>query len=204
MEIEDLKDIWKRQSDGFTPRDKAELASMLKRKSSSIVSRLKRSVWLELSFTFVGAAGLLVYAMTLPSGSLKWISISILGLFCVYSFYYFKKLSLLNRFDAANDNLRSSLENLIHSLKSYLKFYKRSYAILYPVYFFLGLLFTAIEQGATGFVNRISQPKIYLSLLLVAIIFFICSTWLTTWYLKKLYGNHLEKLEGLLKDLEVR
>ena len=203
MEIEDLRDIWKKQTEGFKPKDVAELSSMLKGKSTSIVTRLKRNVWIELILTFAGGVGLLVYALTLPSGSLKWISVSLLLLFCVYSFYYFKKLSLLNRFDPANENLKSNLSRLIEDLKSYLRFYKRSYAILYPIYFFLGLLFTAIERGTAGFINRISQPEVYGSLALVAVAFFFGSTWLTSWYLKKLYGNHLEKLEGLLRELEL-
>jgi hypothetical protein len=203
MEIEDLKYIWKKQNQRFEPKDETELAVMLKGKSTSIITRLKRNVWFELIFTLLGGLALLAYALTLPGGSLKWTSISILILFSIYSFYYLKKLRLLNRFDPANDHLKANLQRLIQNLKGYLKFYKRSYSILYPVYFFLGLLFTAIEHGATGFVNKVSRPEIMITLLLGAGLFFICSTWLTSWYLKKLYGNHLEKLEGLLRELEV-
>ena len=202
MEIEDLKQIWKKQNEGFEPKDENELANMLKGRSSSIIARLKRNVWLELIFTSLGGLGLLAYALTLPGGSLKWTSISILILFAVYSFYYVKKLRLLNRFDIANDHIRANLQRLISSLTNYLKFYRRSYSILYPVYFFLGLVFTALEQGATGFFNRVTNPEIFVTLLLGAALFFICSTWLTSWYLRKLYGNHLEKLKNLLRDLE--
>jgi hypothetical protein len=203
MEIEDLKYIWRKQNESFKPKQEAELAGMLRGNSTSIISRLKRNVWLELLFTFLGGVALLAYALTLPDGSLKRTSISILVLFVIYSFYYLKKLRLLNRFDPGNDHLKANLQHLIQNLKGYLRFYKRSYSILYPVYFCLGLLFTAIEQGATGFVNRVTRPEILGTLLVGAILFFVCSTWLTSWYLKKLYGNHLEKLEKLLKELEV-
>lgn len=203
MEIEDLKYIWKKENEGFKPRDEAELATMLKGKSTSIITRLKRTVWIELIFTFLGGLALLAYALTLPGGSLKWTSISILILFSIYSFYYLKKLRLLNRFDPGNDHIKANLQGLIQNLKGYLKFYKRSYSILYPVYFFLGLLFTAIEHGTTGFLNKVSKPEVMLTLVLGAVLFFICSTWLTSWYLRKLYGNHLEKLENLLRELEV-
>jgi hypothetical protein len=203
MEIEDLKYIWKKQNEGFTPKDETELAIMLKGKSSSIISRLKRNVWFELIFTFLGGLGLLAYALTLPGGFLKWTSIAILVFFAVYCIYYVKKLRLLNRFDPGNDHLKANLERLIRSLKGYLKFYKRSYSILYPVFFLLGLLFAAIERGATGFFNRVTNPDVYLILVPGATVFFILSTWLTSWYLKKLYGNHLEKLEALLRELEV-
>ncbi|MEO5602691.1 MAG: hypothetical protein ABIR06_17350 [Cyclobacteriaceae bacterium] len=198
MELDDLKDIWKKQ--GFQPKDEAQLVIMLKGKSISIITRLKRNVWLELIFTFLGGLALLIYALTLPEGSLKWTSISILILFAIYSFYYLKKLQLLNGFDPGND-IKANLQRLILNLKTYLKFYKRSYSILYPVYFLLALLFGGIEQGATAFFHRLARPDVIATLLLGASLFFICSTWLTTWYLKKLYGNHLQKLESLLKDL---
>lgn len=203
MEIEELKNIWKKQSEGFTPKDEAELASMLKGKSSSIIIRLKRNVWLELVFTILGGLGLLAYALTLPGGYLKWTSITILVLFGFWCLYYVKKLRLLNRFDPANDHLKANLERLVYELRAYLKFYKRSYSVLYPVFFIIGLLFVAIEHGTIGFFNKVIQPEVFLILLPGAALFFIFSSWLTSWYLKKLYGNHLEKLEALLRELEV-
>jgi hypothetical protein len=203
MEIEDLKDIWKKQSEGFKRKNETELTTMLNGKSKSIISRLKRNVWFELIFTFLGGLGLLSYAITIPGGALKWTSISILILFCIYSFYYVEKLRLLNGFSAGNEDIKANLQRLTASLSSYLKFYRRSYSILYPVYFFLGLLFTAIEQGTIGFLNKVTKPAIFIPLLLGAGLFFICSTWLTSWYLRKLYGNHLDKLKGLLRELDI-
>jgi Ca2+/Na+ antiporter len=201
MEIEDLKDIWKKQSEAFTPKDTSELANMLKGRSTSIIAKLKRNVWFELVFTYVVGIALLVYGVTLRSGWLSSVSISLVLLFCLYSFYYVKKLKLLNRFDA-NENLRENLRRLIKSLKGYLRFYKRSYAILYPLYFFLGLFFKAVEYGAEGFIEHISRPQMIAVLVVFATVFFACSMWLTNWYLKKLYGNHLEKLESILGELD--
>ena len=68
MEIEDLKDIWEKQSAGFKPKGETELAGMLKGRSTSIITRLKRNVWFELIFTFLGGLGLLAYALTIPGG----------------------------------------------------------------------------------------------------------------------------------------
>lgn len=184
-------------------KDETELASMLTRKSTSIITRLKRNVWSELVVTFLGALALTTYAFMLPNGYLKWTSISILVLFSVYSVYYIKKLRLLNNFDSSHENLRVNLERLVRDLRGYLKFYKRSYSVLYPVFFLLALVFIAIEHGAAGFANKVSRPGVYLILVPGAALFFVFSTKLTSWYLKKLYGNHLEKLERLLSDLQV-
>ena len=202
MELDELKYIWKKQSEDFQPKDKVELATMLHGKSTSIIARLKRNVWFELIFTFLGGLGLLIYALTLPDGALKWSSVSVLIFSGIYLLYYLKKLQLLNRFDQRDAHIKANLEALIMSLKGYLKFYKRSYSILYPAYFFLGLLFTGIERGATQFFYNLSKPDVWITLLLGAGVFFILSSWLTNWYLKKLYGNHLQKLEGVFHELE--
>lgn len=201
MELNELKDIWKKTEAGFQPKAEAELAAMLKGNSKSIIAKLKRNVWFELTFTLISGIILLIYALTLPSGALKWISVAILAVFVAYTFYYIKKLMLLNRFGGGDDNLKASLEKLIENLASYLRFYRRSYALLYPVYFLLALLFVGIERGIDEFVNILTKPKTIAYLLFLAGIFFVCSTWLVNWYLKKLYGRHLEKLQNLLNDL---
>jgi hypothetical protein len=36
----------------------------------------------------------------------------------------------------------------------------------------------------------------------MAVLFFIISTWFASWYLKKLYGRHLDKLKDLLNELQ--
>jgi glucan phosphoethanolaminetransferase (alkaline phosphatase superfamily) len=202
MELEELKSIWKSSGPGFSPKNEAEIAQMLKGNSQSIVDKLKRSVWFELIFTLVAGISLLVYALTLKSGALKWTSVSILILFVGYSFYYIKKLTLLVNYNPADENIRVSLERLTDNLSSYLRFYKRSYTMLYPIYFVLGLLFVAMERGMDKFLDNLSQPRTIIYLLVIGLVFFFCSTWLTNWYLKKLYGNHLEKLKGLLHDIK--
>jgi len=202
MELDDLKSIWKQDKRGFEPVKEEEIASMIKGRSNSIISKLKRSVWFELIFTIVCGVGLAIVALMLESGALMWTIISLLVLFVSYLFYYVKKIILLNQFDSSKENLRNSLQHLLDRLTTYLNFYKKSYAILYPVYFCLGLLFGALERGIDDFLNRLSQPKTIIYLILLSGIFFVCTVIITNWYLKKLYGNHLDKLKELLKELK--
>ena len=200
MELDDLKSIWKKHT-VHPVKDEAQIAAMLKGSSRSIVSKLKRSVWFELAFTLVAGIGLLLYALTLPTGPLKHITISVLVVFIGYSIYYVKKLSLLNKFDSASDNIRSNLERLISALSNYLRYYKRSYTILYPVYFSIGVIFGGMERGEDFFESLLNEPRTLLLLIAFALAFFFCSTWLVNWLLRKLYGNHLEKLKQLLNDI---
>lgn len=201
MELEELKSIWKSSEPQFEPKDEAEIASMLKRRSSSIIDKLKRNVWFELIFTVLVSAVLLIYALTLPSGALKWTSVVILVTFLIYTFYYIKKLVLLSRFNPATGNMRANLVALLDNLTGYVKFYKRSYTVLYPIFFCLSLLFNGIEKGTEKFFENLLKPGTVIYLLCMAAVYFFLSTWFANWYLKKLYGNHLEKLRTLLNDI---
>ena len=174
---------------------------MLKSKSTSIIEKLKRNVWFELIFTALVGMALLVYTFTIPNGTIKWMIISILLVFILYTFYFIKKLLLLNRFEQKQD-IKTNLEVLAAQLTGYLSFYKKSYAILYPIYFIIGLFFVAVEKGMDEFLHAMMQPKSLLYLIVMSLVFLFASTWFVQWYLKKLYGNHLEKLKNLLKEFD--
>lgn len=201
MELDNLKTIWN-STLSFQPKDEGEIASMLNKNSQSVVSKLKRNVWLEMVFTLTTGIALLIYAILLENGSLKWTSVSLLAVFILYSVYNTKKLLLLNRFDPGQANLKRTLETLVEDLTAYLKFYKRSYAILYPAYFILMLIFALLERGTDEFVRVLNKPEIILYLVGTCIMFFVCSIWLTGWYIRKMYGDHLQKLKDLLQDLQ--
>lgn len=200
MELDDLKSIWQK-TQSYPAKQADEIAAMIKGSSNSIVAKLKRSVWFELTLTIVFGVIMLYFSFTLPSGAMKWSIVSLLLLFLAYLIYYVKKIQLLNHFDPSHQNIRENLENLINDLKAYLQFYKTSYLVLYPVYFVLGILFAAIERGWDNFLSRLTEPEIILRLLLTTAVLITASLLFTNWYLKKLYVNHLVKLQDLLRDL---
>jgi hypothetical protein len=202
MELEELRSIWKNNEPGFQRKDETEIASMLTGRSLTIIDKLKRNVRFELIFALAVSVCLLIYALTLPSGKLKWTSIAILLMCIGYTFYYIKKIILLNRFDPAKENIRANLVSLIDKLSGYLKFYRRSYTVLYPVFFCLGLIFGALEHEAGQSPDSMFKPVSLFYLVVMAAVLYLLSTWLINWYLKKLYGNHLEKLKSLLHDIQ--
>ncbi|HZB15159.1 MAG TPA: hypothetical protein VE467_19115 [Chryseolinea sp.] len=200
MELEDLKSIWKSSEPVFQPKNEQEIARMLKGRSISIVNKLKRNVWFELVFTIVVSVALLIYALSLPKGAMKWTSISLLLMCIASTVFYVKKLSILNHVQGINENLHDTISFLIKNLTTYLRFYKNSYTVLYPIYFLLGLLFSFMEKG-TDVVEFLSQPTTIIYLLFMGGLFFLISFWFARWFLKKLYGDHLEKLKNIMHEL---
>lgn len=201
-ELEDLKQIWKSHKQGYEPKKESEIVLMLQGKSNSIIGKLKRNVWVELIFTIACSIALGVYTITLEGGAIMWTIISLLILFAAYLIYYVKKLMLLGKFDASGGNMKSNLENLHKKLSLYISFYRKSYAILYPVYFFLGIFFGAVDTGMDGFLIRMRDPKTVVLLIVLTGVFFVFTFIATNFYLKKLYGNHLAKLKELLDELQ--
>jgi Ca2+/Na+ antiporter len=202
MELEELRSIWKSSEPGFQHKDETEIASMLTGRSLTIIDKLKRNVRFELAFALVVSVCFLIYALTLPGGKLKWTAIAVLLMCIGYTFYYIKKIILLNRFDPAKENIRANLVSLIDKLSGYLKFYRRSYTVLYPVFFCLGLIFGVLEREANESLDNLFRPITLLYLIIMAVVLYLVSTWLVNWYLGKLYGNHLEKLKSLLNDIQ--
>jgi uncharacterized membrane protein YfcA len=200
-ELDDLKLIWK-QERPFETKDDAEIALMLRGQSKNLITKLKRSVWFELALTVACITGLGIYGLSLKPGALMWTILALLVLLVSYSFYYVKKIMLLNDYHTSAENLRSNLQNLVDKLDAYMKFYKRSYAILYPLFFLLGILFGILESGVEPFVQKFRDPVNALAVILLTLVFMVGVYTITDWYLRKLYGNHITKLKSLLKDLQ--
>jgi Ca2+/Na+ antiporter len=200
MELDDLKSIWK--GNLFEAKQAEEIAAMLKGRSKLTIAKLKRSVRFELLLTIGFGLVLLYLAFTLRSGAMKWSIVSMVLLFLAYIIYYVMKMRVLNRFNPSQQNIRENLEKLISSMEAYLKFYKTSYTVLYPVYLLLGILFAALERGFDTFWHQLAQPETILRLTLVSLAVLAGSLLFSKWYLKKLYGNHLDSLKELLRDIK--
>jgi hypothetical protein len=202
-ELDDLKSIWRQQAPDFDKKNTEEITRMLQGRSTSIVSKLRRSVWFELAFTVFCGIALAAYGLYAKSGQLAWMVLTLSVIFAIYITYYVKKLNLLNRYAPDQGNLKTNLENLVQGLSAYLSFYKRSYTLLYPVFFCIGLLFGALDVGWDNFVHRFTQTSFLIWFVVITALFMAGIYKITDWYLKKLYGNHIEKLKELLQELTV-
>lgn len=201
MELEDLKNIWQK-GDLYKPRREEEISEMLKGRSKSIIARLRRNVWFELVFTLVGGMLLLYYVFSIPNPSFRSAFVLVLLSFLLYIIYYVKKINLLNRFEESPGNVRANLERLVSDLDAFLRFYYRSYTLLYPGYLLLIVILAIADLGPTEFLESLRDWRTVAYLLFLVLLSFALSFWISKWYLGKLYGTHLQKLRGLLRELQ--
>jgi hypothetical protein len=177
---------------------------MVARKSGGVITRLRRNAWWEV--------GCIVYVIiALPFGIRYFNDQFMKGYLLVFEvlsvaflYYYYRKFKLLRRMDQVEKDVRGHLEALIAGLRGLLTIYLR-----------LTLWVTIVALVAVTF-NRAFRlslkydgEKLFSSIGVMLLIMFFAGAilyWLmlkfTKWYLHKLYGQHLDRLENYLHELQ--
>lgn len=208
IELDDLRHIWKDKIDSNIDKQHMEqekIRELLNRKSTNIIDKLRKNLLLEICmfcFCLLLVACVPFYFKSREVTLLCLIVISVI--FIPYLIYYLKKYREFQQFFSYNQNIKSSLKALIAQLEKYLKIYFWGSLLLTPVSGFLSGFAILYEMKALGFLLYFD---IFSSATLSMILSFALLLTLITypvmkWYVRKLYGQHLEKLKDCLRELE--
>lgn len=176
-------------------------------KTSSIADKIKKSLVTEIIFSIIFILAFLYVCLTTMYSSVRIyfsVFVVVISFFLVLIIYLLKK---------TNDLVTSSLpikDNLkrLHSLLT--EFVKRCFQftmLLIPIcLIFSGYLgYTDTKNNIDSFnvlPAAINSKKQIIILIIFMIAFFISMYYFTKWYLKKLYGNHLDQLKLMIEQLE--
>ncbi len=202
MELDDLRQQWQQPEPAKAPipLSVAELTRLVAQQSGGIVAQLRRNARLELGITYVLLAVSLGLAAWAPALWLRWFGglLTLVALVCIY--YFYRKLGLLRSMDDPAGNLRAHLVRITSGLRALIRFYYRFTLAMIPV--------TALLTGVLALLHVLGEfTPSKLALLLgalvaeMAILYWPASR-ATTWYLQRLYGQHLDRLEGQLRELD--
>ena len=208
MELDDLKYQLKHKlSADHANRSSEDISELLKRKTTSIISKLKRSLWIEivsclviiLVFSYIGIAG---------NNAALQIYFSVFALFSVaFLALLIYLLQHTSRLCATSLPVKGNLQMIVTNIEAFVKRYFQFTMALIPVCFifafFLGYYDPHPFPVVTGFVKVLLPMSwmkytiigIYLLILPVGIYYF------TKWYLNKLYGNYLLQLKSCISEL---
>ncbi|MDI9878273.1 hypothetical protein [Flectobacillus longus] len=191
MELDDLKHIWQNAGEESQPSMDAEaLLRLTKQSSQNIIERLVRNIWYELVVSIFVVIAWFYY--TLFYAEEHWrIGGLTMGIFMIASLgFYLLGLFRLKSISMADISLKESLTLLIKQFKLYLKAYTWLNILLIPFANFLGayLILSPLEDGikTSAMVAVGMAPLMW---------------WLMRWYINRLYGQHLTRLESILQEL---
>lgn len=198
MELESLKAIWNESALADRDVSGADLQKMLRRQSGSAIAKMKRNLKMELA-AMVVLYGYLFFRYANTMSGMLWL---LLGIEAFYLVYFGVKYRLLHRMECPACVVRSNLQQQLKALGRLLRFYLWSGIVLIPFAvlssFWIGYSYsspTDFPQDAY-FLPLVSFALLGLSLLLCVPLYFF-----TKWYIRKLYGRHIDKLKSMIQDL---
>jgi len=207
IELEDLKNIWSNKIEndiGQQAIEQEKIRALLNKKSTNIIDHVRKNLLIEIIMFFVC---LLLIACVPIYFHYKEVTILcvivIMVVFVPYLIYYIKKYNELKKFFSYNQDIKSSLQLLITQLEKYLSIYFWGSLLLTPISGFLSGFAVLYEMKALGFLLYFDVfSSATLSMILsFALLLTLLSYPIMKWYIRKLYGQHLEKLKDCLKEL---
>lgn len=202
MELDDLRRQWQRPEPATAPPalDTTGLRRLLAQQSDSIVVRLRRNARIEMAINYALLPISLGIAWLAP---VLWVRLwgAILALIAsVCIFYFHRKLGLLREMSDPAGDLRAYLLRLTTGLRSLIRFYYRFTLAMLP----LTCLLMGI-MALTTTTRAVTPTKIVLIglvLLVLCVVIYLPTAHTTKRYLHWLYGQHLARLEGQLRELD--
>ena len=203
MELDDLRRQWQQPDNTPSPMSPAELGGMLTHNARGMVEKMRRNTWYEVWFTLLIVAAVPVYAWhSWGDALLLLLAASMLLISGILLVNYYHQLQLLRRMGYPETQVRTHLAALCAGLRQRLHFYYRLTIATVPYTLFLLLGFHVGKElahpGAFHWKFIIALGGAYA--VLGAIMHF-SMIYLTRWYLQRLYGQHLDRLEACLDEL---
>lgn len=203
MELEQWKDVWKKQEDSPTP----SLREMLGKPSNSPIAKMKRNLILELIAVLISFGVVVVYYLTAYKGKFQEVGWMYLGMMILFVVYFVFKFRLLTKMECMACEVKSNLFKQVNTLEKYVRFYLITGTALIPmvILFFYAFSWIHFPEGRGLFLqpsNSTSLLTSVLILLLVCVTSTIGMYYINKWYIRKLYGNQIERLKKMLEQLD--
>jgi len=218
MELESLKYVWHSlEAPPALGQDRRALQAILQRKSQAPVARMRRNLIGEGILLLVAYTPAILCFLLGFDGRLAAISWLFVLMAAIFIAYYYRKYQLLNEMQCPTCPLKANLARQVEALKKYTRFYLLAGTGMIPLMYFLSYVIIrsklpsalgAFGEGgsATSALYQRLHPAPWWGSPVFWLILLIPMTvgiyFLNAWYINRLYGRHIKKLEGLLQELD--
>ncbi|HEY4206570.1 MAG TPA: hypothetical protein VGM31_07155 [Puia sp.] len=209
MELDSLKYAWRTLDARHAPdKSPAEIRALLQRRSGGIVARMRRNLLGELILIAATYTPAILFYFLDFEGKLSGIAWLFILLLATFSVYFYKKYQLLKAMQCTGCSLHGSLRQQVATLKKYIRFYIWSGTMIVPVMVLLTWFIIRQQFPATPGADLYyqlsgtpwwQQPFVWTILLLPLTVGIYFVNW---WYVHRLYGRHIGKLQDLLREME--
>lgn len=205
MELEQLKGMWKEQ-DAVSPS--LEVQPLLGKKSKSPIAIMKRHLNIELLFVIVSYGLIIAFYLIAYSGKFAVVAAMYIIIGMLFCLYYYKKYKLLKDMECMACQVKSNLGQQVKTLEKYVRFYLLAGTAILPIFiiFFYWFEYTFIPPGRPHIFllpsETVGLGKSLGSLLLWIIGSTVIGYYVNKWYVKKLYGKHVDQLKLMLLQME--
>ena len=209
MELDSLKYVWRSLEAQPAPeKSPEEIHALLQKRSGGIVTRMRRNLIGELILIAATYTPAILFYFLDFEGKLSAIAWLFILLLVILAVYFYRKNQLLKAMQCTGCSLYSNLRRQITTLKKYIRFYVWSGTLMIPVMFILYWLIIRSRfpaaPGADLFYQLSDTP--WWQHPLVWAVFLIPFTvglyFVNLWYVHRLYGQHIRKLQDLLLEME--
>jgi hypothetical protein len=167
--------------------------------SRSPITRMTRHVWAELIIGSLITIPLLVALFQMPSNLAQGLAAGLTGISGLSLVYYYRQLQLLRQLRHTTDPVRSYAAGHLRQLRGLLRLGHHANLLLTVILVALAL------YGGLRYVLPVLPPAASSSFLLwfglTAAASLALVHWLTKVHLRESYGQHLDRLEEVLREL---
>lgn len=207
MELDDIKyQIKKELEQPSSNLEKLGFEKALHTPTKSIIGKIKKSMILEFVLNFICIGGFAYFAYTTKNKGLSIYLWTFVGVGIVFLTILRKLYAQVIQVEqSSGDILQSRLKQLYTILRKFVKHYFQITMALVPIcliYSFALGFYNSNEQSPVSS-STSQRESIFIIGITVAYIigFTLFIYYFTKWYLKKLYGKHLDHLQELIKEL---
>lgn len=203
MELNDLRRHWQQPEPAAAALSAAQLRELLARQRGGLVDKMRRNARWEMALAVLFAVLLLVGLTRTHEVVFRLCAVFSLILMLVLVYYYYRLLAMLRQIAEPGSSVRSHLVQLCAGLRRMFRFnYKLTLWVLpYMTLLVYGFFTGRLLAGKATYTWQTLVLAGCIVLVLGGVIQ-VGIVYVTRWYMQRLYGQHLDRLEGQLQELE--
>ncbi|OGX83973.1 hypothetical protein [Hymenobacter glacialis] len=202
MQLEDLRQSWLNAPAETAPINRTQLDALLASRPGLVDKMYRNARWETAFAVLFTMAGPVMWVLTTAALHKAYAVITlVLGSSMLY--YYYRMFAVLDQMRLVEGDVRGHLQRLVAGMRTLLRFYYRFTLVIGPLLmlmnfgYFLGLELMRPAPLQWPVLLRMAGVTVVAAVLLQ-----VLAVYLTRWFMQRLYGQHLDRFESNLAELD--